>query len=270
MFAKMSKIKSNPVSYTVEIDEDACVGCGSCAKVCVAKVIEVKEKATLVHPDFCIGCTQCTAVCPTRAIHGIKRPNAAAEQPEPVPTEDFGDKNPFMPFEDLARHMAARRSIRRFKDEIPSRELLEKLLQAVRYAPTGCNARRLKYVMMCDPERLKGFREVCSKLIAKPDTLAPGPCVLLVIGTGVCDDDPVIAVTHVDLLARSLGLGCTFAGFIEMCVKQSEDVRAYLRDVCGVKDIEDSTVCALYLGFPAEDCTFLRPAVRDPTDIIWT
>jgi len=254
----------------VEIDQDACVGCGSCASVCGLGVLEMGEKGPVyAHPDKCIGCTHCTAVCPTRAIHAVKRPTAPSTQPDPVPTEDFGDKNPFMSLEDISRHVAARRSVRHFKDEVPSRELLNSVLQAARYAPTACNFRNVKFAMISDPEHIKTLRELCMKVYPLPRVLLPAPCLMLVMAPSISSDDTTIAATTVDLIARSVGLGCTFAGLVKRSILQSEEIRNYLRDTCGIKDIGEGALTAMYLGFPGPEASFLRPAVRDPPEIIW-
>jgi len=263
-------IKAEYKTYKVDIDQDTCVGCGACASVCGMGVLEMGEKGPVyAHPDKCIGCTHCTAVCPTRAIHAVKRPNAPAEQPEPVPTEDFGDKKPFMPFEDLSRHIAARRSVRHFTDEIPSREVLNNILQAARYAPTACNFRSVKFAMISDPEHIKTLREMCMKRFPLPRVLMPSPCLMLVMAPAFSPDDTTIAATTVDLLARSYGLGCTFAGLVKHCVTEIEEVRNYVRDVCGVKCIGEGSLTAMYLGYPGPEAAFLRPAVRDPPEIFW-
>jgi len=257
-------------NYTVDIDTDACVSCGACTKVCSMGVLEMGEKGpVLAHREKCIGCTQCTAVCPTRAIHAVKRLNAPADQPEPVPTEDYGDKKPFVPFEDMARHVSARRSVRQFTTEVPSHDLLDRVLQATRYAPTACNFRNVKFAMISDPEHIKTLREMCMKKYPLPNVLLPSPCLLLVTGPSTCPEDTTIAATTFDLLACSAGLGCTFAGLIRRCIAECEEVRNYLRDVCGVKSIDEGAITAMYLGFPAPEAGFLRPAVRDPPHIFW-
>jgi len=257
-------------TYTVEVDQDTCVGCGACTRVCSMGILEMGEKGAVVaHPEKCMGCTQCTAVCPTRAIHAIKRANASAEQPAPVPTEDYGDKKPFMPLEDIARHVAARRSVRNFTDEIPSREVLNSVLQACRYAPTACNYRPVKYAMISDPEHIKTIREMCMKKFPLPRVLLPAPVLMLVMASSLCPEDATIAATTVDLVARSVGLGCTFAGLVHRCITDIEEVRNYVRDVCGVKCIGEGSLIAMYLGFPGPDANFLRPAVRDPPEIFW-
>jgi len=256
-------------NYTVAVDADKCVACGACAAICSMGIIEVGEKAVLAHPEKCIGCAHCTAVCPTRAIHSVKRANAPEDQPAPVPTEDFGDKKPFVPFEDLARHVAARRSVRNFTDEIPSRELLEKVLMASRYAPTACNYRLLKFALVTDPEHIKTIREICMKRYPMPRVLLPSPCLFLVMGPKFAQEDVSIASTTFDLVARSAGLGCTFAGLIKMAISELEELRNYLRDSCGIKAVDEGVVSAMYLGFPAPEASFLRPAVREPPQVTW-
>jgi len=131
----------------------------------------------LINPEKCMGCTQCTAVCPTRAIHAVKRSNAPSDQPEPVPTDDFDDKTPFLPLADIARHISARRSVRKFKPEAPSREVLTTVLQTARYAPTARNYRKIRYAVISDPEHIKTLREMCMKLVPKPRVLMPAPVV---------------------------------------------------------------------------------------------
>lgn len=51
----------------VEIDTDACVGCGECEDVCRFSAVQVDDVA-IVHPFSCEGCGTCTLVCPSDAI----------------------------------------------------------------------------------------------------------------------------------------------------------------------------------------------------------
>lgn len=57
-------------SYTIEIEEKWCKGCGLCAAICPKKVLELNDQAkcVAVHQDDCIGCRQCENICPDFAI----------------------------------------------------------------------------------------------------------------------------------------------------------------------------------------------------------
>lgn len=254
-------------SYTIEVDGDVCVGCGACVGVCGFGVLELRDgSAVLAHGERCIGCTQCTAVCPTRAVHAVVRDPA---QTAPVPADDFVER-PFVPLEALAQHVAARRSVRHFAPEPPPRAVLERVLQAARYAPTARNRRTVHYAVVADPARVQRLRELCAPACAAPHLLMPAPCVLLVLSTSPRPEDALIAATTVDLLAPAAGLACTFAGIVRRCVEGSPDVRRFLRDECGITGIEDGCLQALNIGIPASEPQWLRPAVREPAPIQWS
>jgi len=271
----MFRAQIKNTNYVVEIDTDSCCSCGSCVNICPAGALEMGENgAVLKGAEHCIGCTQCTAVCPTRAAHAVKRADADADQPAPVPTDDFGDKKPFVPMEDFARHISARRSVRKFKPEAPSREVIDGILQASRYAPTACNFHKIRFAVIADPEHIKGFREVVMKsfpMMPSTRNIMPAPAVLLVINDlpKIWAEDPVIAATTVDLVARSAGVAFTFAGIVRRAIENSPEVRKYLQETCGIGGLEDHPVQALYFGYPDEGIDFLRAPTRQPARIEW-
>jgi MinD superfamily P-loop ATPase len=53
----------------VEIDYEACVGCGRCANVCLTGAISVTLKMPRINSLACSACGQCIEVCRTGAIH---------------------------------------------------------------------------------------------------------------------------------------------------------------------------------------------------------
>ena len=54
---------------TVELDGEACIGCGRCLEVCPHQVFTIAErKAALSDRDACMECGACARNCPTSAI----------------------------------------------------------------------------------------------------------------------------------------------------------------------------------------------------------
>jgi electron transport complex protein RnfB len=64
-------------SYLSQVDEDICIGCGTCEDRCPVDAIEVNDDdIAVVNDDLCIGCGVCTPTCPTGAIGLILREGA--------------------------------------------------------------------------------------------------------------------------------------------------------------------------------------------------
>lgn len=76
-------------TFVQSIDEDKCIGCGRCFKVCPRGVLELvgldedgervhvdldgdddeeyeKKVMTIAHGEQCIGCTACAKICPKK------------------------------------------------------------------------------------------------------------------------------------------------------------------------------------------------------------
>ena len=57
----------------VAVDQDLCIGCGSCKQVCPVNVYDLidtagKQKSDPVRQKDCIECRACEAVCPVKCI----------------------------------------------------------------------------------------------------------------------------------------------------------------------------------------------------------
>ena len=77
-------------TFVASLDEEKCIGCGRCFKVCPRGVLELvglnaegeyvhvdeddedgddeyeKKVMTLAHKELCIGCTACARICPKK------------------------------------------------------------------------------------------------------------------------------------------------------------------------------------------------------------
>jgi len=155
---------------TPVIDLEKCKGCGYCVRICPLGALRVKNKKAVAEPwmkmgdnlyPSCFGCRDCTAVCPEGAItvegamvieegyYKSQYPQRPIKLPEPL-----GESKPMNKDMDGAteveRVIYRRRSNRIFKkDPVPS-EMIDRLLEAGRYAPTAGNSQTVKYIVVND------------------------------------------------------------------------------------------------------------------------
>jgi len=126
-----------------------CDACGLCEQVCGRGFFELKEGACRYVPtQDCIACGHCMAVCPRDALllqDGTLPPKV---EPSSLPIA-----------ESLLHLFRARRSSRRFKPDLPDRALLDRLLEAARFAPTGTNRQAVRIVLLTEPRRTALLRE---------------------------------------------------------------------------------------------------------------
>jgi len=139
------------VNPPVVITKD-CTGCERCAAICPALVLEMNEaKATVVRGEWCIGCGHCGAVCPTEAILPERR--ALDEHPKKGET-------PAMSPEVLEMLFRERRSVRLYTGAPIPEEILNKILDAGRYAPTGTNSQNVHYVVLKNPNTITALQKM--------------------------------------------------------------------------------------------------------------
>ncbi|MBW1804597.1 MAG: nitroreductase family protein [Deltaproteobacteria bacterium] len=142
----------------IRIDKEKCTVCGICGTICPRHIPETTgekdEKTTRVsqaREGLCMMCGQCMAVCPGDAIS--------------VDGMDYHDFKPVGPLdvteESLLTLMTQRRSVRRYKDKPVPREILDRIIEACRAAPTGTASQSTGVLVIDKSESL----EVLSKML---------------------------------------------------------------------------------------------------------
>jgi nitroreductase/Pyruvate/2-oxoacid:ferredoxin oxidoreductase delta subunit len=141
-----------------------CIGCERCVRVCPSFVLDMIEgKSSVVRGEWCIGCGHCGAVCPTEAI--VNEGSRLEMQPEK-------EKAPGPSPEILKVLLRERRSVRIYtRDPVPE-EILDKILDAGRYAPTGTNSQNVHYVVLTSPEQIAGLQKRAMSFYEKIFSLA--------------------------------------------------------------------------------------------------
>ncbi|MBN1254263.1 MAG: nitroreductase family protein [Deltaproteobacteria bacterium] len=135
-----------------EVIMETCTGCGLCMEVCPSFVFELMDAtAAVVRGDWCIGCGHCGAVCPEEAI----RHESAALGKGPRP----GSELAITP-EQLMLLIRERRSVRNYRRKPVPKKVLERIIEAGRYAPTGSNSQNVRYVVLTAPEEIDKLREM--------------------------------------------------------------------------------------------------------------
>jgi len=160
-----------------------------------------------------------------------------------------------------------RRSVRVYKDKPLSKEVIDSLLEAAKYAPTARNAQELEYKIITDKDRIK---EISDKIVAKVKKEEPQiqlspraqanlfyDAPLLVIITGPKDNnwlysDAALAVENIMLYATSIKLGTCFIGWARQ-IDKNEELQKELH-ISNDRKIAAAVIC----GYPDEE-----PAERE-------
>ncbi|MGB5244311.1 MAG: nitroreductase family protein [Lutimonas sp.] len=271
---------------TIKVEENLCIGCGSCIRTCPASVIEKKDfpfpTPTDNAWDQCIDCGHCVAICPTGAMH------QRAMSPE-----DCGpiDIHLVPKWDKVKQFLTTRRSVRTYINKNIEKEKVELLLDVSRFAPNGANRQVLHWVVINDLEKVQKVAEMTidwMKAIkeAKPalyeeanlevfvsawdddhkDKISRGaPCIIMATAPKDERTAPpaaMIGIHQIQLAAHGLGLGTSFTGSINTAAQGYPP----MIEMLGIPEgyIPFGT---FVIGYPAEN--FHRIPVRKPVNVTW-
>jgi NAD-dependent dihydropyrimidine dehydrogenase PreA subunit/nitroreductase len=255
----------------VIIDEDKCVGCGSCAEICHEGCMALEGGVVLIDHALCSTCTQCIAVCPQEALSWDAVP--------PVPY----DKSRLPAPDQLDELFKERRTIRFFRSDKINRSLLEEIVGYGIFAPT--NNYHLRAIIVDDEATIALLDRICTetaariyRLIYKPKlvfgllsrltsslketdkvkfehviargyTLHKPPAIVFVVGEKWVAHSEASAqfyLYNMMLYAQASGLGCCLWGGGKMLLDRSRAARESL----GMQR-EEHILGIVVLGYPA-------------------
>lgn len=143
-----------------------------------------------------------------------------------------------------------RRTIRKYEQKPVPREILDRLLDAGRLAPSGANLQPLEFIAVDDPQTCAQVFECLAWAGyladgAPPAGMEPTAYIVILNNKQIREDpgqDPGIAAESMTLVAEDEGIGSCMIGSIK---------RGRLAQVLGIPDTH-SIQLVLALGYPAE------------------
>lgn len=249
----------------VMIDTEKCIGCGMCAKVCVAHNITINNKIAETVLEDCLMCGQCTAVCPRRAV------SISGYNTQQIDKNNNISLNP----DDIVEVIRFRRTIRQFRQKEISKEIIEQILEAGRLTHTAKNMQDLSFVVL-DKEKNR-VEQMAVSLFRKIKPLANlfspmarnnrigddffffnAPIAIVILAKNKTNG--ILAAQNMEFVAEAHGLGVLYSGYFTMAANASHKIKKAIKVPKGKK-----VAMTLVLGFP--NVKFLRSVQRKELDI---
>jgi nitroreductase/NAD-dependent dihydropyrimidine dehydrogenase PreA subunit len=268
------------------VDHDRCKRDAICVSECPMSIIEIVDEESFPSltpggEEYCINCGHCASVCPYGAFSLRTMP---PEQCTPV-------KKKLMPTPEQVDHfLRARRSIRTYRNESVDHDTLAALIDTARYAPSGHNMQPVHWLVIKHRDEVRRLAEIVidwmRAMIERNSKMAEimhfdqvieahekgldrvlRGAPHLIIAHGSANSPTVqhacmIALTYLELVAFSRGLGTCWAGYFTGAANAHEPWKEAL-------SLPEGHQCygALMVGHPM--FTYHRVPLRNEPRINW-
>ncbi len=181
MFLEKHRLLTMPSAEFPEIviDTERCDGCKRCEQTCPIQLLVVENKKCKPNDRYdhfrCIACQNCMAVCKPKAItiEGAYRvPNGfwknshlfAGEKSLPlINNDDKASAEAAIPLTETEQVIYKRRSIRLFKKKQVPKELVERIIEAGRFAPSAGNNQPWKFIAIQNRDVINEIDKKCKQ-----------------------------------------------------------------------------------------------------------
>lgn len=155
----------------MKVDADACTSCGQCILNCPFRAWEMGDDDVpqLRENYACFSCYNCMVVCPVEAI-SIEQPYRVdsgfyQSDPCPVPAvpprEAYNAEGEKDQWTEIERLIFERRSVRNFKPDPVPETLINRVIEAGRFAPSSGNCQPWKFIVVTDKALIAEINETC-------------------------------------------------------------------------------------------------------------
>ena len=146
------------------IDQKLCTSCGLCVKECVRHVKIPHQKH--VNPDnpTCSKCYHCLTVCPNEAIKVKDTDTDIAPDYDEQMLTSINEEN-------LKLLFSFRRSHRKYKEKMVDERILEKLVSAASYIPSGGNRHSYEFTVIKSEQVKKALKKELAAFYARKNTI---------------------------------------------------------------------------------------------------
>ena len=169
----------------------------------------------------------------------------------------------------------ARKSIRKFKKDLPPKDMIERILNAAMHAPSGKNRQNWKFFVVTGTKRdeyLKysqkswlGIKDILQKTL-KPSlydfterfffTLGEAPVIIFAYSQNTSEEKYLTSIGSVYMAVENMNLACVAEGLGSCTMGAPLEIKKEVDEFLGVTELEEykkgelELLCAVVLGFP--------------------
>ena len=241
------------------IDYEKCNNCKICLNACMRCFrLDSEQDKIIFEKNLCDSCGRCVCRCPADAI-------LYENIGELMTFEGVQDPSKLIPYEAMHNFLSSKRSIRGFKNKKIPRNVMEKVLNSMKYAPTAANIRELRCTIISDDDKIKelsnavmdaiiasnnaGYSENLKKAkeLGIDSIFYKAPHVMIIHSDNPSDTmNSTIGLTYAMVSAQSLGLGSCWIGLAHGVLTSNKEIR---EEIAGIRG---NVWGVIIIGYPTQ------------------